>query len=182
MAASLVSSRGPVLVMSWRRSAGQVVAFGLLHFYPRFLLDKADQQLRIFLFDLGEAIFPSRPQIDCAAVSSGGQGWTPLGGHPKGLSLTAASTVAGFGHAGEKAPPYSVWEPGRPKNRAFRPIGKPAQTIFSLALLITAVAARRFDASEVGEIELNNGFERLRGRTAQQAFRKSRQPIGIDGL
>ena len=52
--------------------------------------------LRIFLFDLGEAIFPSRPQFNCAAVSSGGQGWPPLGGHPKGLSLTAASTVAGF--------------------------------------------------------------------------------------
>jgi hypothetical protein len=51
--------------------------------------------LRIFLFDLGEAILPSRPQFDCAAVSSGGQGWPPLGGHPKGLSLTAVSTVAG---------------------------------------------------------------------------------------
>jgi hypothetical protein len=31
MAASLVSSHGPVLVMSWRRSPGQVVAPGLLH-------------------------------------------------------------------------------------------------------------------------------------------------------
>src|SRR5271165_3324388 len=51
---------------------------------------------RIFLFDLGEAISPSRPQFDCAAVSSGGQGWPPDGGHPKGLSLTAASTVAGL--------------------------------------------------------------------------------------
>jgi hypothetical protein len=29
MAASLVSSRGPVLVMSWRRSPGQVFAQGL---------------------------------------------------------------------------------------------------------------------------------------------------------
>jgi len=29
MAASLVSSRGPVLVMSWRRSPGQVFAEGL---------------------------------------------------------------------------------------------------------------------------------------------------------
>ena len=46
--------------------------------------------LCIFLFDLGEAIFPSRLQFNCAAVSSGGQGWPPLGGHPKGLSLTAA--------------------------------------------------------------------------------------------
>src|SRR5208337_113250 len=45
-------------------------------------------ELSIFLFDLGEAILPSRPQFDCAAVSSGG--------HPKGLSLTVASTVAGF--------------------------------------------------------------------------------------
>src|SRR5271157_3101778 len=53
-------------------------------------------ELSIFLFDLGEAILPSRPQFDCAAVSSGGQGWPPLGGHPKGLSLTVASTVASF--------------------------------------------------------------------------------------
>jgi hypothetical protein len=60
-------------------------------------------ELCIFLFDLGEAIFPSRPQFDCAAVSNGGQGWPPLGGHPKGLSLTAASTVAGFFTRGEKA-------------------------------------------------------------------------------
>src|SRR5208283_4108249 len=52
-------------------------------------------ELRIFLFDLGEAIFPSRPQLNCATVSSGRQGWPPLGGHPKGSSLTAASTVAG---------------------------------------------------------------------------------------
>ena len=53
-------------------------------------------ELSIFLFDLGEAILPSRPQFNCAAVSSGRQGWPPLGGHPKGSSLTAASTVAGF--------------------------------------------------------------------------------------
>ena len=59
--------------------------------------------LRILLFDLGEAILPSRPQSNCAAVSNGGQGWPPLGGHPKGLSLTAVSTVAGFGAAGKKA-------------------------------------------------------------------------------
>src|SRR5271166_6304260 len=58
-------------------------------------------ELRIFLFDLGEAISPSRPQFDCAAVSSGRQGWPPLGGHPKGSSLTAASTVAGFVTRGE---------------------------------------------------------------------------------
>src|SRR4051812_50193454 len=58
----------------------------------------ADQ--RIFLFDRGKAIFPSRPRLGCAAVSSGGQGWAPLGGHPKGLSLTAASTGAGFFSAG----------------------------------------------------------------------------------
>src|SRR3954447_16641433 len=57
---------------------------------------------RIFLFDRGKVIFPSRPQLGCAAVSSGGQGWAPLGGHPKGLSLTAASTVAGFCSAGER--------------------------------------------------------------------------------
>ena len=36
------------------------------------------------------------------------------------------------------------------------------------------------DASQVGEIELNNGLERLGGRTAQQAVGKSRQPIGIE--
>ena len=58
-------------------------------------------ELRIFLFDLGEAIFPSRPQFNGAAVSSGGQGWPPLGGHPKGLSLTAASTAAGLGARGQ---------------------------------------------------------------------------------
>src|SRR3981189_1604522 len=60
-------------------------------------------ELSIFLFGLGEAIFPSRPQFDCTAVSSGGQGWPPLGGHPKGLSLTVASTVAGFVTRGENA-------------------------------------------------------------------------------
>jgi hypothetical protein len=49
-------------------------------------------------------------------------------------------------------------------------------------LLIAAIAAGRFDASEVGKIELDNGIEGLGGRTAQQAFGKSRQPIGIDGL
>ena len=90
-------------------------------------------ELHIFLFDLGEAIFPPRPQFDCAAVSSGGQGWPPLGGHPKGLSLTAASTVAGFVTRGEKAivtawdfllllpmSAYSVWEAeaGRPSKTA----------------------------------------------------------------
>jgi len=42
MAASLLSSRGPVSVMSWRRSRGQVVASELGHIRPRFLLDKAD--------------------------------------------------------------------------------------------------------------------------------------------
>ena len=56
---------------------------------------------RIFLFDLGEAILPPRPQFNCAVVSSGGQGWPPLGGHPKGLSLTAASTAAGLGARGQ---------------------------------------------------------------------------------
>src|ERR1700733_6877937 len=70
---------------------------------------------RIFLFDLGEAILPSRPQFDCAAVSSGGQGWPPRGGHPEGLSLTAVGTVAGFGAPGEK--PI--------RNRALSPIRKP---------------------------------------------------------
>jgi transposase len=70
---------------------------------------------RIFLFDLGEAILPSRPQFDCAAVSSGGQGWPPFGGHPEGLSLTAVSTAAGFGAPGEK--PI--------RKRALSPIRKP---------------------------------------------------------
>jgi hypothetical protein len=49
----------------------------------------------ILLFDLGDAILPSRPRVLAAAVSSGGQGWPPLRGHPKGLSLTAASMAAG---------------------------------------------------------------------------------------
>jgi hypothetical protein len=49
-------------------------------------------------------------------------------------------------------------------------------------LLIAAIAAGRLDASEVGEIELDDGFERLGGRTAQQAFGKRRQPIGIGGV
>src|SRR5690242_10395918 len=67
-------------------------------------------ELRIFLFDLGEAIFPSRPQFNCAAGSSGGQGWPPLGGHPKGLSLTAGSTVAGFVTRGRRrsSPPSTL--------------------------------------------------------------------------
>src|SRR5664279_837702 len=42
IAATLVSSRGPVLVMSWRRSPGQVAAHGLGHIRSRFLADKAD--------------------------------------------------------------------------------------------------------------------------------------------
>ncbi len=58
--------------------------------------------IRILLFDLGEAILPPRPQGNCAGVSSGSQGWPPLGGHPKGLSLMAVSTPAGFGVRGQK--------------------------------------------------------------------------------
>ena len=54
------------------------------------------------MFDLGEAILPSRPQNNFSAVSSGGQGWPPLRGHPKGSSLTAVSTAAGSGVAGQK--------------------------------------------------------------------------------
>ncbi len=61
-----------------------------------------DPTLRILLFDLGEAILPPRPQFNCAVVSSGGQGWPPLGGHPKGSSLTAASTAAGLAARGQK--------------------------------------------------------------------------------
>src|SRR3954451_16119774 len=77
--------------------------------------------LHILMFDLGEAILPSRPQKNCSAVSSGGQGWPPPGGHPKGSSLTAASTAASSGVAGRKTmgvvrrfllavPPYSSRE------------------------------------------------------------------------
>ena len=51
-----------------------------------------------------------------------------------------------------------------------------------MALLIAAAAAGRFDAGQVGEVELDNGFERLGGRTALQAVGKSRKPIGICGL
>ena len=83
MAASLLSSRGPVSVMSWRRSRGQVVASELGHIRPRFLPDKAD--------------------------------WHPF---------------------------------------------------LSLALLIAAVAARQFNAGQVGEVELDDGFERLGGTAA----------------
>src|SRR3954454_18562488 len=57
---------------------------------------------RILIFDLGEAILPSRPQNHCSAMSSGGQGWPPPGGHPKASSLTAASTAASSGVAGQK--------------------------------------------------------------------------------
>jgi len=74
----------------------------------------------ILLFDLGEAILPSRPQFDSADVSSGGQGWPPLGGHPQGLSLTAVSTAAGLSATGQKTStiaqlpssgvPYSIRE------------------------------------------------------------------------
>jgi hypothetical protein len=42
MAASLASSRGPVLVMSWQRSRGQVGVHGLGHIRSRSLPDKAD--------------------------------------------------------------------------------------------------------------------------------------------
>ena len=51
-----------------------------------------------------------------------------------------------------------------------------------MALLIAAIAARQFDASQVGEVELDNGFERLGGRAALQTVGKRCQPIGIRGL
>src|SRR5208337_1069521 len=108
-------------------------------------------ELRIFLFDLGEAIFPSRPQLNCATVSSGRQGWPPLGGHPKGSSLTAASTVAGVvtrGGRRRSSPhgtscstshvPYSVWE---------AEAGTPSKTVLSASseslILLTSRRWRR---------------------------------------
>src|SRR5215472_13297681 len=59
----------------------------------------------ILLFDLGDAILPSRPHSNLAAVSSSGQGWPPFGGHPKGLSLTAVSTAASSTAAGGRSLP-----------------------------------------------------------------------------
>jgi predicted MFS family arabinose efflux permease len=91
--------------------------------------------LHIFLFDLGEAIFPSRPQFDCAAVSSGGQGWPPLGGHPKGLSLTAGSTVAGFTAPGRRRSSPHVTSHFRasrvPYNVREVEAGSPSKTVLS---------------------------------------------------
>jgi hypothetical protein len=54
--------------------------------------------------------------------------------------------------------------------------------LLSGVLLVAAIAAGRFDASQVGEVELDNGFERLDGGTGLQVVGKSRQPIGIRGL
>ncbi len=51
---------------------------------------------RILLFDLGEAILPSRSQLQCATVWSGG--------HPKGLSLTAVSIEAGLAQLAQNRP------------------------------------------------------------------------------
>src|ERR1700677_2431281 len=57
---------------------------------------------RILLFGLGEAILPSRPQIDAAVVPSGGQGWPPTWRPPAGLVLDGRSTrwQAGLGGVG----------------------------------------------------------------------------------
>jgi hypothetical protein len=49
-------------------------------------------------------------------------------------------------------------------------------------VLISTVAAGRFDANQIGEVELDNGFERLGGGTALQAVGKSNKPIGTCGL
>ena len=51
-----------------------------------------------------------------------------------------------------------------------------------MALLIPAVAAGWFDASQVGEVELDDGFQGLGGRTDLQTIGESREPIGIGGL
>src|SRR5271166_265849 len=63
-------------------------------------------ELRIFLFDRGEAIFPSRPQFNCAAVSSGGRRRSS----PHGTSCSASHV------------PYSVWE---------AEAGRPSKTVLS---------------------------------------------------
>ena len=56
----------------------------------------ADQ--RIFLFDLGEAISPSRPQLDCTAVLSGGQRMAAAWRHPKGLKSSTYFTAFSILH------------------------------------------------------------------------------------
>src|SRR5271166_6869003 len=57
-------------------------------------------ELRIFLFDLGEAISPSRPQFNCAAVSSVrlrmAAAWRP----PEGLVLDGREHGGRLCHAG----------------------------------------------------------------------------------
>src|SRR5271165_4299556 len=63
-------------------------------------------ELRIFLFDRGEAIFPSRPQFNCAAVSSGGRRRSS----PQGTSCSPSHV------------PYSVWE---------AEAGRPSKTVLS---------------------------------------------------
>src|SRR5271165_1866148 len=63
-------------------------------------------ELRIFLFDRGEAIFPSRPQFNCAAVSSGGRRRSS----PHGTSCSTSHV------------PYGVWE---------AEAGRPSKTVLS---------------------------------------------------
>lgn len=81
--------------------------------------------LSILLFDLGEAILPSRPRFNSAAVSSGGQGWPPLSGHPKGWSLTAANAAAGFGGAGWKSVDVASFRFPCPLQKSGSGTGKP---------------------------------------------------------
>jgi hypothetical protein len=55
----------------------------------------------ILWFDLGEAILPSRPQLNCAAVSSGGQGCRHLAA-PVGLVLDGREHGGRLGQSGRR--------------------------------------------------------------------------------
>src|SRR5215472_5966234 len=89
----------------------------------------------ILLFDLGDAILPSRPHSNSAAESSGGQGWPPFGGHPKGLSLTAVSTAASSTAAGGRPLPppksanFSPPVPGIPTDGGKRKWEAPSESV-----------------------------------------------------
>ena len=51
-----------------------------------------------------------------------------------------------------------------------------------MALLIAAIAAGQFDVSQVGEVEIDDCFERFGDGTGSQAVGQSREPVGICGL
>jgi hypothetical protein len=59
---------------------------------------------------------------------------------------------------------------------------KLAGGVLSLALLIVAIAAGQFDVSQVGEVEIDNCFERVGAGTGSQAVWQSCEPVSICGL